>query len=99
MAVAEARKYVSNMGYDPYRIKDYSQSFGITTVSSTHTWVTGLASFYRMGNITLVLENGKVKYFDHPTVMTELQQVFQKSFFLFFNIFSFLNRETNFALT
>ena len=60
MAVAEARKYVSNMGYDPYRIKDYSQNIGLTTVSSTHTWLTGLASFYRMGNITLVLENGKV---------------------------------------
>ena len=60
MAVAEARKQVSNMGYDPYRVKDYSQSIGIFTVTSTHTWVTGLTSFYRMGNISLTMENGIV---------------------------------------
>ncbi|XP_063995360.1 uncharacterized protein LOC135172860 [Diachasmimorpha longicaudata] len=60
MAVAEARKQVSDMGYDPYRIKDYSQTGGIFTVTSTHTWLTGLASFYRMGNITLTMENGTV---------------------------------------
>ncbi|XP_057323669.1 uncharacterized protein LOC130666574 [Microplitis mediator] len=60
MAVAEARKQVSDMGYDPYRIKDYSQSVGIFTVMSSHTWLTGLASFYRMGNITLTMENGTV---------------------------------------
>ncbi|XP_008560727.1 uncharacterized protein LOC103580671 [Microplitis demolitor] len=60
MAVAEARKQVSDMGYDPYRIKDYSQSVGIFTVISSHTWLTGLASFYRMGNITLTMENGTV---------------------------------------
>lgn len=63
MAVAEARKQVSDMGYDPYRIKDYSQSGGIFTVTSTHTWLTGLASFYRMGNITLTMENGTVNSF------------------------------------
>lgn len=60
MAVAEARKQVSEMGYDPYRVKDYSQSVGIFTVTSSHTWVTGLASFYRMGNITLSMENRTV---------------------------------------
>ncbi|XP_015599884.1 uncharacterized protein LOC107269941 [Cephus cinctus] len=60
MAVAEARKQVSQMGYDPYRIKDYTQSIGIFTVTSSHTWVTGLASFYRMGNITVTMEDAKV---------------------------------------
>ncbi|XP_057323955.1 uncharacterized protein LOC130666735 [Microplitis mediator] len=60
MAVAEARKQFSNMGYDPYRVKDYSQSVGIFTITSSHTWLTGLASFYRMGNITLTMENGTV---------------------------------------
>lgn len=60
MAVAEARKQVSDMGYDPYRVKDYTQSVGIFTVTSTHTWLTGLASFYRVGNITLTMENGTV---------------------------------------
>ena len=60
MAVSEARKQVTQMGYDPYRVKDYTQSIGIFTVTSSHTWVTGLASFYRMGNITLTMENGTV---------------------------------------
>ncbi|KZC12884.1 hypothetical protein WN55_04401, partial [Dufourea novaeangliae] len=60
MAVAEARRQVSQMGYDPYKVKDYSQTVGIFAVTSTHTWVTGLASFYRMGNITLSMENGTV---------------------------------------
>ncbi|XP_043257084.1 uncharacterized protein LOC122399994 [Colletes gigas] len=60
MAVAEARKQVSQMGYDPFRVKDYSQTVGIFTVMSTHTWITGLASFYRMGNITLNMENRTV---------------------------------------
>jgi hypothetical protein len=60
MAVAEARKQVSDMGYDPFKVKDYSQGMGIFTVTSSHTWLTGLASFYRMGNITLSMENGIV---------------------------------------
>ena len=57
MAVAEARKQVSQMGYDPYNLKDYSQSVGVLTVTLSHTWITGLASFYRMGNITITMEN------------------------------------------
>ncbi|XP_014481005.1 PREDICTED: uncharacterized protein LOC106747710 isoform X3 [Dinoponera quadriceps] len=60
MAVAEARKQVRQMGYDPYRVPDYTQSAGIFTVTSSHTWVTGLASFYRMGNITITMEKGNV---------------------------------------
>lgn len=61
MAVAECRKYVRNKGYDPYKLPDYTQSGGIFTVTSSHTWLTGLGSFYRMGNITLTMKNGTVK--------------------------------------
>lgn len=60
MAVAEARKQVSRMGYDPYRVEDYTQTIGLFTVTSSHTWITGLASFYRIGNITITMENGIV---------------------------------------
>lgn len=60
MAIAEARKQVSQMGYDPYKLKDYSQTVGVFTMTSSHTWITGLASFYRMGNITITMENGIV---------------------------------------
>ncbi|KAG8040438.1 hypothetical protein G9C98_002434, partial [Cotesia typhae] len=60
MAIAEARKQVSDLGYDPYKLKDYSQNSGLITVVSSNTWLTGLSSFYRMGNITLTMENGTV---------------------------------------
>lgn len=60
MAVAEARRQVSELGYDPYQVKNYSQTNGLFVMTSSHTWVTGLASFYRMGNITLTMENRTV---------------------------------------
>lgn len=60
MVVAEGRRRVRQMGYDPYRVPDYTQSAGMFTVTSSHTWVTGLASFYRIGNITVTMEEGKV---------------------------------------
>lgn len=63
MAIAEARKQVSQMGFDPYQLKDYTQSVGVFTMTSSHTWITGLASFYRMGNITITMENGTVGQF------------------------------------
>lgn len=60
MAVAQFRKQISEQGYDPYKVKDYTQSVGIFTVTSSHTWISGIASFYRMGNITLTMINGTV---------------------------------------
>lgn len=60
MAVAEARRQVRAMDYDPYRVRDYTQSAGVFTVTSSHTWITGLASFYRMGKIILTMEKGNV---------------------------------------
>ncbi|XP_076279661.1 uncharacterized protein LOC143208762 [Lasioglossum baleicum] len=60
MAVAEARRQVSDLGYDPYQVRNYSQTNGLFVMTSSHTWVTGLASFYRMGNITLTMENRTV---------------------------------------
>ena len=75
MAVAEARKQVSDLGYDPYRVKDYTQNVGIFTVTSTHTWLTGVASFYRVGNITLTMENGKVSFiFSFPRVYFDTER-------------------------
>lgn len=71
MAIAETRKQVSQMGYDPYRLKDYTQSVGMFTVTSSHTWITGLASFYRMGNITITMENRNVR-----TILEETSIIF-----------------------
>ncbi|XP_046416694.1 uncharacterized protein LOC124177860 [Neodiprion fabricii] len=60
MAIAEARNQVSRMGYDPYKLEDRTQSIGVFAATTSHTWVTGLASFYRMGNVTLTMKNGTV---------------------------------------
>lgn len=72
MAIAEARRQVSQMGYDPFKVKDYSQTVGIFTVTSTHTWITGLASFHRMGNITLSMENGTVNNYFYLFILKQI---------------------------
>lgn len=55
--VAEARKVVRQKGYDPFKVPDYNHTFGLASVHMTHTWVTGLSSFYRVGNITFEIRN------------------------------------------
>ncbi|XP_063695478.1 uncharacterized protein LOC134826900 [Culicoides brevitarsis] len=57
MAIAEGRKKVRNMGYDPYKIKDYNHTMGVFGVEMSNTWVRGVSSFYREGNITVEIEN------------------------------------------
>ncbi|XP_018326979.1 uncharacterized protein LOC108738193 isoform X3 [Agrilus planipennis] len=55
--MAEARRKVRDMGYDPYKVDDYNQTVGLCTIFMTHTWITGLSSFHRVGNITVELQN------------------------------------------
>uniref|UniRef100_A0A336KI47 CSON005147 protein n=1 Tax=Culicoides sonorensis TaxID=179676 RepID=A0A336KI47_CULSO len=57
MAIAEGRKKVRNMGYDPYQIKDYNHTMGIFGVLMSNTWIKGVSSFYRVGNISVAIEN------------------------------------------
>lgn len=60
MLIAEGRKQVRNMGYDPYQVKDYNNSVGIFGVQMTHTWIEGVSSFYRVGNISVTMINNTV---------------------------------------
>lgn len=57
MAIAKGRKKVRNMGYDPYKIKDYNHTVGVFGVQMSNTWVRGVSSFYRVGNISVAIEN------------------------------------------
>lgn len=57
MVVVDVRKKVRDMQLDPYQVKDYNTTVSIFTVSLSHTWVTGISSFQRVGNITLKLED------------------------------------------
>lgn len=57
MAIAEGRKKVRSLGYDPYKVQDYNHSVGIFHAELTHTWAKGLSSFYRVGNMNFNMEN------------------------------------------
>ncbi|CAG5036381.1 unnamed protein product [Parnassius apollo] len=57
MVIADARKKVREMQLDPYKVKDYNTTVSIFTITLEHTWIMGISSFQRVGNITLKLEN------------------------------------------
>ncbi|XP_026726408.1 uncharacterized protein LOC113492892 [Trichoplusia ni] len=57
MVIIDFRKKVRDMKLDPYQIKDYNTTVSIFTVTLANTWVTGISSFQRVGNITLRMEN------------------------------------------
>ncbi|RZF36529.1 hypothetical protein LSTR_LSTR008864 [Laodelphax striatellus] len=61
LAIAEGRKRVMSLGYDPYMFPDYSQSAGMFGVYMTNMWVSGLGSFYRVGNMTVSMQNNVVQ--------------------------------------
>ncbi|KOX74200.1 hypothetical protein WN51_13551 [Melipona quadrifasciata] len=95
MLITEIRKQISEMGYDPFKVKDYSQTVGIFTVTSTHTWITGLASIYRMGNVTLSIQNRKV----YATIDAGTQEIEGKTHWEISVIGGFLSRAGTVSFT
>ncbi|XP_017151656.1 uncharacterized protein LOC108161808 isoform X1 [Drosophila miranda] len=59
-AIAEGRKVVRQMGYDPYHLPDMNRTMGVFSVQLSHTWIHGISSFYRVGNITALMANKTV---------------------------------------
>ncbi|XP_055551259.1 uncharacterized protein LOC129733760 [Wyeomyia smithii] len=55
--IAEARLLLKRKQYDPYFIPDYRNSAGILGVHLSHTWLRGLASFYRSDEIDVTVRN------------------------------------------
>lgn len=60
MAISDARKKVRDMGFDPFKVKDYNHTMGVFAMELTNTWITGLSSFYRVGDIVVGVENNTV---------------------------------------
>lgn len=60
MVIADARKKVRAMDVDPYQVKDYNATVSVFEVKLVNTWVTGISSFYRVGNISLSMDNNTV---------------------------------------
>lgn len=57
MVIADFRKKVRNMGKDPYKVKDYNNTVSVFAIKLSETWIMGISSFQRVGNITLKMEN------------------------------------------
>ncbi|XP_077289233.1 uncharacterized protein LOC143913375 [Arctopsyche grandis] len=57
MVIADTRTKVRQMNLDPMLIPDYNHVTPFYRADLSHTWVTGISSFYRMGNISLSVEN------------------------------------------
>lgn len=57
MVIADARSKVRQMEFDPMLMTDHTHVTQFYRADLTHTWVTGLSSFYRVGNISLSVEN------------------------------------------
>lgn len=68
--VAEGRKYVRDSGFDPFPVEDYKYSAGLFTVNIRDIWLSGLASFYRTGNMTIAIRMNTVYVDSH--VSTQL---------------------------
>ncbi|XP_075154001.1 uncharacterized protein LOC142227374 isoform X2 [Haematobia irritans] len=60
MAIADARKQVREMGYDPFRLPDYNRTMGVFGMQLSNTWINGIASFYRHGDVIASMENNTI---------------------------------------
>lgn len=60
MAIAEGRKMVREKGYDPYRLPDYNRTMGVFGMQLVNTWINGVSSFYRVGDVVASMENNTV---------------------------------------
>ncbi|XP_014256432.1 uncharacterized protein LOC106670510 isoform X1 [Cimex lectularius] len=65
LIVAELRKYVRENDYDPYKIPDYNYNPGIFGVDITNIWISGLATFFRVGNVTVTMSNNTLSTYIH----------------------------------
>ncbi|KAK9497336.1 hypothetical protein O3M35_004674 [Rhynocoris fuscipes] len=60
LALAAARKLVKEHGYDPYRINDYKYSPGLFSIELSDIYISGLATFHRLGNMSITVSNNSI---------------------------------------
>lgn len=61
-AIAELRKLVRQKGNDPFHVADMNRTMGVFSVHLTNTWIYGISSFYRVGDIQAALQNNTVTF-------------------------------------
>lgn len=60
MMIGEARRSVREKGYDPLILRTYNHSVGLFNIQLKNTWINGLSSFHRIGDVILSLQNNTV---------------------------------------
>ncbi|XP_044256889.1 uncharacterized protein LOC123006459 [Tribolium madens] len=58
--IIDIRHKIRNAKYDPYKVNDYNTSVGVFDVYMRHTWLYGLSSIHRVGDITFEIKNNSV---------------------------------------
>lgn len=58
--VADVRNRIRNAKLDPYQVADYNNSVGIFDVQMSQTWLYGLSSIHRSGDIIFEIKNKTV---------------------------------------
>ncbi|KAH8263491.1 hypothetical protein KR044_009751, partial [Drosophila immigrans] len=58
--IAQTRKQVRQHGLDPYHLPDMNRTMGVLSAQLTNTWIRGVSSFYRVGDITASMENNTI---------------------------------------
>lgn len=71
-AIAKGRRFVRELGYDPYRIPDISHENWMFQTKFNKIWVSGLSSFYRTGDITIRMENN-ILYIDFDVGVQKIE--------------------------
>lgn len=67
MAIGEGRRRVREMGYDPFIVRNYNHSVGLFSVQLLNTWINGVSSFYRVGDLVLGMDNNTVTISKYTT--------------------------------
>uniref|UniRef100_A0A1A9V880 Uncharacterized protein n=1 Tax=Glossina austeni TaxID=7395 RepID=A0A1A9V880_GLOAU len=60
MVIAEARKKVRENGCDPFRLPDYNRTVGVFSMQLSNSWINGISSFYRVGDVIVLMANKTV---------------------------------------
>lgn len=68
MAIGEGRRRVREMGYDPFIVRNYNHSVGLFSVQLLNTWINGVSSFYRVGDLVLGMDNNTVTISEYTNV-------------------------------
>ncbi|RZC43080.1 uncharacterized protein BDFB_005214, partial [Asbolus verrucosus] len=58
--IADVRHRIRNAKLDPYIVNDYNNNVGIFDIYMSHTWLYGLSSIHRVGDIIFEIKNNTV---------------------------------------